>query len=470
MHKLLVCSISGQVDATCARQLRSILEGQGAWQIDCPEGEAALSALLGKHSPSLLLALVPRQGGAQALEGLMAVLSARGLSVPIVPVLPEGASLDEFSRLTMVADFLVAPLHPAEVYARVRRVLDRARAESMAETCAQVSARMGLEAIVGEDQALAAIKAKLPAIARAEATVLISGETGTGKEVIARAIHYLSGRAHAPFLPVNCGAIPTELFENELFGHRQGAFTDARTAALGVIAEAEGGTLFLDEVDTIPLLAQVKLLRFLQQKSYRSLGGVTFQRADVRVIAATNVDLEGRVERGMFREDLYYRLNIIPISLPPLRERRGDIPLLARHLLKKYVCPKDREAWRFSREFLELLQAYLWPGNIRELENLIQQIVAIGPPGVIGPEILPPRFHPSPLASPPITFREAKAKAVAGFEREYASRLLSAHNWNITRAAQAAEKDRRAFARLMKKYGIEKPSDPMREAPRGGSN
>ncbi|HSB70757.1 MAG TPA: sigma 54-interacting transcriptional regulator, partial [Candidatus Methylomirabilis sp.] len=261
---------------------------------------------------------------------------------------------------------------------------------------------------------------------------------------------------HAPFLPVNCGAIPTELLENELFGHRRGAFTDARTSAPGLIAEAEGGTLFLDEIDTIPLLAQVKVLGFLQHKTYRSLGGPRFQQADVRIIAATNVDLEARVKDGAFREDLYYRLNIIPISLPPLRERREDIPLLARHLLGKYVSAEDHGSWQFAGEFFQALRGYAWPGNIRELENLIQQIVATGSPGVIGPEALPPRFHRGLPAPPPVTFREAKAEAIAAFEREYASDLLSAYGWNISRAARAAQKDRRAFGRLVKKYNIEK--------------
>ncbi len=470
MHRLVVSSISAEADSEAARQLRAILEREADWQVRWVADASEFPAILRRHPPALIIALLPRNGGGGVLEALLALLSSVRLSVPIVPMLAEGTSPEHFSHLTQFADFLLAPFRPEEVRTRLQRVLERTRVENMAVTCAQVTARTGLDAIVGEEQALIAIKAKLPAIARAEATALISGETGTGKEMIARAIHYLSHRAHAPFLPVNCGAIPTELFENELFGHKPGAFTDARTAAPGMIAEAEGGTLFLDEVDTIPLLAQVKLLRFLQQKTYRSLGGAAFQQADVRIIAATNVDLEAKVEGGAFREDLYYRLNIIPITLPPLRERRGDIPLLARHLLGKYVRPEERGAWQFSSESLELLQGYPWPGNVRELENLIQQIVAIRSPGVIGPETLPSRFRPELLEPPAATFREAKARVVAGFEREYASRLLTAYNWNITRAAQAAEKDRRAFARLIKKHGIERPPASMREASRGRVN
>jgi DNA-binding NtrC family response regulator len=319
-----------------------------------------------------------------------------------------------------------------------------------------MTACFGVREIVGEEPHFATIKAKLPLIANAEATVLATGETGTGKEVIARAIHYLSRRTHAPFLCVNCGAIPTNLFESEVFGHRRGAFTDARTSVPGLISEAEGGTVFLDEVDAIPLLAQVKLLHFLQDKVYRPLGAANSQRADVRIIAATNSDLEAKVAAGEFREDLYYRLNIITIALPPLRERRRDIPLLARYFLTKYASAESRRSWEFAPGVLEMFQSYPWPGNIRELENMIQQIVALLSPGMIRVEDLPPRLRPRTSVVSAKSFREAKARSVAGFEQEYAARLLAEHGGNITRAAQAAGKDRRAFARLVKKYGIMK--------------
>jgi two-component system, NtrC family, response regulator GlrR len=470
MHTLVVFSALAGTASEELRRLQAILNGQASWQIRRATKEAELSAILSEHTPSLILALVPRNREIQALEPLAASLAAFGLPVPIMPVLPEGASPEKFSIPERTPDFLMAPLRPAEVIARIQRVLDQEKKHSMAESCLQLNERLGLESIVGEHPGLVAVKSKLPLIARAEATVLISGETGTGKEVVARAIHYLSRRAHAPFLPVNCGAIPTELLESELFGHRRGAFTDARTSTAGLIAEAEGGTLFLDEVDTIPLPAQVKFLRFLDHKTYRSLGGASFQQADVRIVAASNADLESMVKSGALREDLFYRLNIIPIALPPLRERREDIPLLARHFLGKYTSGSHRAGWHFAVGFLDLLQSYEWPGNIRELENLICQIVTVRSPGLIGPEALPPRFHPHQLPPPPGSFREAKAQAVAVFVREYVCRLLSAYNWNITRAAQAAEKDRRAFARLVKKYGIGKPPGPMNGIPGGGSD
>ena len=209
-------------------------------------------------------------------------------------------------------------------------------------------------------------------LARCDATVLISGETGTGKEVCARAIHYLSPRSSKPFITVNCGAIPAELVENELFGHERGAYTDAAVAKPGLIAEAEGGTLFLDEIDCLPLLAQVKLLRFLQEKEYRPLGSVKTRAASVRVIVATNADLENALRQGRLRQDLYYRINILSLVLPPLRQRQGDILLLARHFLAKFTEEFAKPVQDFSPDVLPTLLAYPWPGNIRELEHTIE--------------------------------------------------------------------------------------------------
>lgn len=318
MHTVVIFSAANGTTSKDFCDLQTTLKGYGGWRVKSATKEGEFSALLRECTPSLILAIVSPTGGIRSLESLNAHLTTSGLSVPIMPVLPEGGSPEGLPIPDRAPDFLMAPFRPAEVLARIQRVLDRERTLSLAESCLQLNERFGLETIVGEHPGLVAVKAKLPLIACAEATVLISGETGTGKEVIARAIHYLSRRAHAPFLPVNCGAIPTELLESELFGHRRGAFTDARTSTAGLVAEAEGGTLFLDEVDAIPLPAQVKFLRFLEHKTYRSLGGAAFQHADVRIIAATNADLEAKVKSGALREDLFYRLNIIPITLPPL--------------------------------------------------------------------------------------------------------------------------------------------------------
>ena len=205
--------------------------------------------------------------------------------------------------------------------------------------------------------------------------MLVLGETGTGKEVVGRAIHYLSPRAGKPFVPVNCGAIPVELVENELFGHERGAFTGATGSRDGLIQEAEQGTLFLDEVNALPLMAQVKLLRFLQSKEYRALGSTKSMQGDVRIIAASNADLEAEVAAGTMRRDLYYRLNVVPIVLPPLRTRSTDIILLARHFLAQYAAKLNSPAVAFSPEAERKLLLYSWPGNVRELEHVIERVV-----------------------------------------------------------------------------------------------
>ncbi len=310
--------------------------------------------------------------------------------------------------------------------------------------------KSGLPQLLGESPAFLAEIRKIPLLAQCDVNVLISGETGTGKELCARAIHYLSPRAGRPFIAVNCGAIPVELVENELFGHERGAFTDASTAQGGLIHEAEGGTLFLDEIACLPLLAQVKLLRFLQDKEYRRLGSTKTQQGDVRVVAAMNIDLEEAVREGKLRQDLYYRLNIIPLVLPPLRERREDIPLLARYFLAKYAAKLNKYVTDCSPDVMQLLVLYEWPGNVRELEHTIERAVVLSEQAVIHKaDIILPRVA---AAAHQDSFQEAKAKVIARFERTYIQGLLLAHQGNITKAARAAQKNRRAFWQLMRKH------------------
>ena len=313
--------------------------------------------------------------------------------------------------------------------------------------------KSGLPQLLGESPAFLAEIRKIPLLAQCDVNVLISGETGTGKELCARAIHYLSPRAGRPFIAVNCGAIPVELVENELFGHERGAFTDASTAQGGLIHEAEGGTLFLDEIACLPLLAQVKLLRFLQDKEYRRLGSTKTQQGDVRVVAAMNIDLEEAVREGKLRQDLYYRLNIIPLVLPPLRERREDIPLLARYFLAKYAARLNKDVTDCSPDVMQLLVLYEWPGNVRELEHTIERAVVLSEQAVIHKaDIILPRVA---AAAHQDSFQEAKAKVIARFERTYIQGLLLAHQGNITKAARAAQKNRRAFWQLMRKHLID---------------
>jgi transcriptional regulator with PAS, ATPase and Fis domain len=307
--------------------------------------------------------------------------------------------------------------------------------------------------VVGESSIFVEQMKKIPLVSKFNTQVLILGETGTGKELCARAIHYLSPRATKPFVPINCGAVPIDLVENELFGHVRGAFTGAATSRPGLIEEAEGGTLFLDEVDCLPLLAQVKLLRFLQEKEYRPLGATRMRHSDVRVIAAANSNLEDATKSGRLREDLFYRLNIVPIVLPPLRERLGDIAILAQHFLKKFEVEFDRQIDGFAPEALHRLMVHPWPGNIRELEHVIERAVVLAQNSIIQAEdLMLTRLSPTERHE---SLQQAKARMVENFEKTYIQGLLIAYHGNISRAAQAAQKNRRAFWQLIRRYQID---------------
>ena len=306
--------------------------------------------------------------------------------------------------------------------------------------------------IIGESPAFLEIVASLPQIAQSNSSVLIVGDTGTGKEVIARRIHQLSPRKHRPFVPINCGAIPGELAENELFGHKGGAFTGAIAFKSGLIAESEGGTLFLDEIDGFSPVVQVKLLRFLEEKTYRPLGDTQERQADVRVIAALNIDPNEVVRSGGLRLDLYYRLDVFRLNLPPLRERVEDIPLLAHHFLRKVSGDMRKEIKGFSQAATEKLIAHNWPGNVRELENAIERAVIFCDSEIVQDgHIVLGSFQ---MEEAQETFQETKARLVRQFEIEYIEKLLLAYRSNITRAAAAANKDPRAFRQLIRKYGI----------------
>ncbi|MBI3803957.1 MAG: sigma-54-dependent Fis family transcriptional regulator [Nitrospirae bacterium] len=313
---------------------------------------------------------------------------------------------------------------------------------------------LGIGAIIGESAAFIEALRLIPRLARCEATVLLAGETGTGKELAARALHYLSPRSAGPFIPVNCAALPETLLENELFGHAKGAYTDAALPQRGLIAEAESGTLFLDEIDGLSLIAQAKLLRFLQEGEYRPLGGRGVFRSDARIVAATNTNLPERVRAGRFREDLYFRLHILSLTLPPLRERGEDIPILAEHFLKKY-CRRFGSAQKTLSAGARLkLSAYPWPGNIRELEAVIQRaIVLSSSPSIQANEIDLPAPTPTD-ATRDFPFQTLKRQTIDTFEKSYLSQLLMTHRGNISRAAKEAGKDRRAFRRLMEKHGL----------------
>ena len=324
-----------------------------------------------------------------------------------------------------------------------------------------------LSALVGQAPSFRKAIGQLPEIARSDAAVLISGETGTGKELVARAIHYLSDRAPLPFVAVNCGSLAESLLEDELFGHEPGAFTDAKRRRPGLVAEAGRGTLFLDEIESLTDRGQAKLLRVVQERTFRALGSSTEQHAPVRFVAATNVAMSRCVQAGTFRSDLYYRLCVFSIALPPLRERKDDIPTLAAHFLGKHARA-ERPVCVLSPAAQEALTAFDWPGNVRELENAMVRAIQLCRNGCIEVEDLglPRAAVAGRPAGTPLSFKTLKQRAVETFEREYLTRILSEHHGNVTRAALSAAKDRRDLGRLLKKHDI----DPRGFSPGAGGN
>ncbi len=302
-------------------------------------------------------------------------------------------------------------------------------------------------------------------VADSDATVLIGGESGTGKELVARALHFNSRRRAKPFIPVNCGALPESLLESELFGHLRGAFTGAVRDNPGWFERAEGGTLLLDEVGELAPHLQVKLLRVLENGEYSRIGSTQIRRADVRIVAATNRDLNVLVKEGKVRQDFLYRLNVVEVRLPSLRERRSDLPLLIRHFLGR--LSESRGAKRLAPEAEALLLAHDWPGNIRELQNVIQRAILLAEGPMIEPSHLPdalrelrPLLPGVPVSGGEVEsagsgFREAKQRVVERFEREYVSRCLGEARGNISQAAKAAGIDYKNFYNKMQQYGIE---------------
>lgn len=346
-------------------------------------------------------------------------------------------------------DYLVKPFDPDEIQIQINKILERKELKIENLILRQrLEEKYEYDEIIGISQPMKEIFELISKVSKSDSNILITGESGTGKELIARAIHANSERCFMPFIVINCGALPDSLLESELFGYEKGAFTGAEHAKKGRIEMADKGTLFLDEIGDISPKTQLGLLRVIQQKEITKLGSEKIINVDVRIISATNRDLKEAVKEGRFREDLYWRLNVINIHVPPLRERKEDIPLLADFFIKRFAVDMKKEPKRLSQEAIKLLMDYDWPGNVRELENVIERAMVIGKGDVIRPEDLP--FKSKELN------RDNAPKSLKMVERLHIERILKETNWNITKASRILEIDRQTLYNKIKKYGIKK--------------
>lgn len=411
------------------------------------------------RSSADLLVLFGWPAPARALE-LLRRLRRKALQSAVLAVLPRTLDAAEIELASSAADDVVLWPEQLEVLRhRILRLLAPTREDEVERAYESLVRELGQANLVGRDPAFRRIADRVSVCAQTDFPVLITGETGSGKEVFARAIHFLSGRRNHPFVPVDCAGLPEHLLENELFGHARGAYTDAHGEQRGMAALADGGTLFLDEVDSFSLAAQAKLLRFLQERHFKPLGSERYLQSNVKIVAASNRNLGEQVAGKQFRADLYYRLAVLHLELPPLRQRPLDIPLLAEHFLKLYLPPGVRKS--FSAAALSRLSAHDWPGNVRELMNVVQRAIVFSR----GPQInrcdvvLPvpdAGDDPDGGSEQPEAegFRQARDATIQSFERTYIRELLNRHAGNITHAAREAGKERRAFGRLVKKYGL----------------
>ncbi|HEX2055556.1 MAG TPA: sigma-54 dependent transcriptional regulator [Nitrospiraceae bacterium] len=427
--------------------LRMRLSAMGFAVTPCTTGQDALDAanrevfdiaitdlrLRGEDGLNLTEELLRTQPGLPVI-----ILTAHGSIPNAVEAMQRGAF-----------GYLTKPFDDRELKATIDKGLAQQRmSREIQRLKSLVKELYGLENVIARSSAMQRLFQKIAQVADSDATILLCGETGTGKEVLARVIHTNSRRAKNPFVALNCAAIPEALFESELFGHVRGAFTSALATKRGFFQSANGGTLFLDEIGEMPLSMQVKLLRAVQEREIREVGADYVTKVDVRIIAATNKDLAESVKAGTFRHDLYYRISVVPLTIPPLRERKDDIPLLAQHFLKQSAKRANKDVRGFTAAAMHRLMVYPWPGNVRELENAIEKAVVMSRQDMISPDLLPSVNVASDIAMKPLT--EAKEE----FERAYLRNVLQMTGGNISRAAQFAGRYRADFYKMLKKYGL----------------
>ncbi len=437
-------------DRDLLRLLALRLEAAGYEVATAESGEAALGWLASDRPDVIITDL--RMDGMDGMR-LFEAVRARDATLPVI-ILTAHGSIPEAVEATRkgVFGFLTKPFDSAELLREVERAVGLAGGPAAEADGAKEAWREG---IVTASPAMEALLRRARLVAQSEASVLIRGESGTGKELLARAIHRASPRAGRAFVAVNCGAIPEALLESELFGHRRGAFTGATQDHEGLFQAADGGTVFLDEIGDMPLALQVKLLRVLQERQVRPVGAVQPVPVDVRIISATHRDLEAEVAAGRFREDLYYRINVVSLELPRLAERREDIPMLARHFLRQLAERYGRRVRDFSPEAMAALTVAAWPGNVRQLYNVVEQVVTLGTGPIVPESLVREALREAPRAIP--SFAEARRE----FERGYLAQVLRMTGGNVSQAARIAGRNRTEFYKLLRRCGL----DPARFKP-----
>ncbi len=438
------------------RAVAGVLQDEGFEVLTAPDGETALK-MVAAETPDLVLLDIALPG----LDGLEALTELKRQH-PLLPVIMVSAygSVENAVKATRLGafDFIEKPPNADKILLSVRNALEWARLAEENRRLRQQ--RAPVKEIIGESAAISRLREKLALVAPTNAAVLIIGENGTGKELVARALHALSRRAHQPLVEVNCAAIPEDLIESELFGHEKGAFTGASSRRRGKFDLAHEGTLFLDEIGDMSLKTQAKILRILEEQRFERVGGGRPIQVDVRVLAATNKNLEEEIAKGGFREDLYHRINVIPLSVPPLRERREDIPLLAAHFLQELSQENGAPAKTFTPAALEALAAMPWPGNVRELKNFVFRLAILSPFNLVDVADLPLAAsgqEPAadydfidPFLQVP-SFREARAL----FEKQFLRRKLSECKGNVSLLAEKIGLERSHLYRKLKAYGLE---------------
>jgi len=433
------------------QSLGGVLEDEGYSVESVGSGEACLEKLQdGEFELVLLDVWLPAMDG---MEVLARVQEMADTERPVMVMISGHASIEGAVKATKLGafDFLEKPLSLEKVLVVVKNALDHRRLVlENSRFKADVRSRYR---IIGESVSMKALRQQLALMAGTNGRVLIYGESGTGKELVAHAIHAMSPRDEEPFIEVNCAAIPEELIESELFGHIKGSFTGAHEDKTGKFSKADGGTLFLDEVGDMSLRTQAKVLRALEEQRFEPVGAAKSAQVDVRVVAATNKHLEEEIERGNFREDLFYRLNVIPFVVPPLRDRREDIPLLADHFLREFTTAYGRKPKELTPEAYQLLMEHHWPGNVRELKNLIERIVILNPQVRVDARNIPLNAPRRPVERAMGHFGSLQEVREA-VEREYILKKLEEANGNVTRTAELLGLERSNLYRKMRTLGI----------------